>query len=663
VEEVVQLPKEHTGKKSAEHVIAQVKDPLIQTVSGKQKTALIDAPTSARPVKAPKRSRASTKPRRKLQLDDELESLPKPTTNPPQSERSEDTFIFGLKPKNRQPESRLKETIEEDPTHDEIETAPAPSRRKRTARAKQQANDEACEKVVEELEVFEVEGQLRKIKGKPTPRERADALYVDINPPEEAPAPIATGMNSPKEKLLQNPRVEKTKPQIAPKATKAKATTKKAAKRAVEEDMENDTATVTEPTARRPRRQAAVSATAKVALGYEEELVPADKLRRAPEPPAKRGRPKKNAVLEHVTSLADSKARPIGEARKQGDRIPKVGVLASVKQVTVEPAALEDTHHVAETEALVTEAPPVKKTRKARVQLLAQGDLKGSEPATAHRASDGKEADEVEQTRPRASKAPPSRTTRKTVNKEVKPVDVIDEMIVAAIEPPDIEIPETQMSQDIINDSDSLAGEQVQSSRGGRTGGEKRKPRRVLAESDVNIVKCLPSDDFGTTVKSAGKDKDIDRARTKQSSRKTKAAPVINPTIEHDESKHGTGTDPVPNSSVGLIHTKRARKAQPAQQSKVTPAVEPPDNEPATERKRHVIAADEDLDWLFEKCDNKRSRLPTGNPCAYSKVKRQAPVKKSADAKEMDLDDLLESIAGFSGKLLTGKSGRAMASR
>jgi hypothetical protein len=29
----------------------------------------------------------------------------------------------------------------------------------------------------------------------------------------------------------------------------------------------------------------------------------------------------------------------------------------------------------------------------------------------------------------------------------------------------------------------------------------------------------------------------------------------------------------------------------------------------------------------------------------------------------MDLDDLLESIAGFSGKLLTGKGGRAMASK
>ena len=145
------------------------------------------------------------------------------------------------------------------------------------------------------------------------------------------------------------------------------------------------------------------------------------------------------------------------------------------------------------------------------------------------------------------------------------------------------------------------------------------------------------------------------------SSRKTKLVPDVNLTVEHEDANHFM--DPTPVASVDITHTKRARKAQPTQPSKSTPIIETPLEESATPKKRHVIAADEDLDWLFEKSENKRSRLPARNPRASSKGNRQAPVKKSADAKDMDLDDLLESIAGFSGKLLTGKSGRAMASR
>jgi len=75
-------------------------------------------------------------------------------------------------------------------------------------------------------------------------------------------------------------------------------------------------------------------------------------------------------------------------------------------------------------------------------------------------------------------------------------------------------------------------------------------------------------------------------------------------------------------------------------------------------RRRHVIAVEEDLDWLFEKPETKRS-VPAAIRHPTTKTRRKEPDKS---AKDMDLDDLLASIAGFSGKLLTGRSGRVVAS-
>ena len=699
-EEEKHSPQADIENKSTEDVVAQVAILPTQELRQEVKATLVETPTLDRPVKNYEHSEATAKPRRKLKLDDELEILPTPKENAPQSEDSEDTFIFGLKPKRRQPKSKLKETIEEEgPTHEEIESAPVPSKRRRTAKAKQKANVEICEKSAEKLDEKEVgfEANPKKSKGKQTSRECIDALHIKMNPPEEAPAPITTGVDEAKELCLQNPHVETIKSQSVPKATKSKATeskatAKKVAKRTMDEFAENDTDTATEPTTMRPRRQAAISATARVALGYEEELVPADKLRRAPEPVAKRGRPKKTTVPEHVPVLppsppqstskapvakikaceedevAVSNARPVKRGRKPGTKIAKVDGLATEKEpaagdcrLTVKPATLEDLHNEPAT------ARPAKKAHKARAQVLAQVSSTGEDPGTADQVSDKEENHEVSQKRSRALKTPALTTSRKSTSKATrratKSVDITDEkpaVVEPVSEPPEVVIPETQESHDMTNNYDLLAVNQTKGSRSGRSGEEKTKSRRVLAESDVNIVRCLPPDDFESTVKPTRKDNDTDYARKKQSSRKTKLTPAINPTIEHDGMKHGIGADPTPNSSVELIHTKRTRKAQPA---RPTPAIEPSDGEPVTARKRHVTAADEDLDWLFEKCENKRSRIPTGEPCVSSKAKRQAPVKKSADAKDMDLDDLLESIAGFSGKLLTGKSGRAMASK
>jgi hypothetical protein len=682
VEEEGHSPKGQAGKK--EDVVAKVEELPAQAIPQEVKT--IEASTLVRPIKKPKGSKVLSKTRRKLQLDDELETLPKPKKNAPQSEGLEDTFIFGLKPKKRQPKNKSKETIEEEPTHQEVDSAPAPPKKKRTAKAKQQTKDESCEKAAEKLneELVPPEVKPQKGKGKHTSQKCTDALPTDIESSEKASPPTTTEEDPVKEKPLESHHMEIKQSRTASKATKPKATAKKASKRTIEDVVENEPDTVPEPTAKRPRRQAAISATVKVAQWYEEELVPADKLWRAPEPVAKRGRPKKITAPECVPVLPPSpppsmlkppaeevhdrdedevpvaKVRSVGRPRKLGAKIAKVDTAATENEPIansprpgVQTSALENSHQVAETETPVHKVQPVKRARKVRAQVVGQDESIDGEPP--------KDACEVEQKQSRAPKAPPLKTSRKAASKTVKPVDGKIAVVEEVSKSPDIVIPETQGSYDTNSNSEPLAVEHTTHSRSGRTGEPKTKSRRVLAESDVNIVRSLPPDDFGAIVKPTGKRKDTERVRKNQTGQKTKLVPDVNLTVEHKDANHIR--NPTPVASVDITHTKRARKAQPTQPSKSTPIIETPLKESATPRKRHVIAADEDLDWLFEKSENKRSRLPARNPRASSKGNRQAPVKKSADAKDMDLDDLLESIAGFSGKLLTGKSGRAMASR
>ncbi|KAM0691988.1 hypothetical protein Q7P36_008189 [Cladosporium allicinum] len=696
VEEGAHSPKGKAGKK--EDILAKVEELPAQEVPQEVKT--IEAPTLVRSVGNPKGSKVPSKTRRKLRLDDELETLPKPKKKAPQSEGLEDTFIFGLKPKKRQPKNKPKETIEEEPTHEEIDSAPAPPKKKRTAKAKQQTIDESCEKAAEEAngELIPLEAKSQKDKGKHKSQKRTNALPTDIESSEKASPPTTTEEDPVKKKLLESHHVETKQSQTAPKATKPKATAKKAAKRTIEDVVENEPDTVPEPTAKRPRRQAAISATVKVAQGYEEELVPADKLRRAPELAAKRGRPKKITAPECVPVLPPSpppstlkplaeeaqdcgedevpvaKVRSVGRPRKLGAKIAKVDTAATENEPVansprpgVKTSAPENSYQVAETETSVQKEQSVKRARKVRTPVVAQDVCTDNEPA--------KEMREIEQKQSRASKEPLLKASRKAASKTVKPVDIVDEEVAVDKEvsgSPEIVIPGTQESHETNAGPDALAVDQATRSRSDKKGEPKTKSRRVLAESDVNIVRSLPPDDSvkpatakrhqvdEVMTKPASKDIDMERFRKNPSSRKTKLVPDVNLTVEHKDANHFM--DPMPVASVDITHSKRARKAQPTQPSKSTPIIETPLKESATPKQRHVIAADEDLDWLFEKSENKRSRLPARNPRASSKGNRQAPVK-SADAKDMDLDDLLESIAGFSGKLLTGKSGRAMASR
>ena len=680
-------------------VIAQVEELPVQGVA--QKMNPIEGSTSVRPAKNSQGSKAPSKTRRKLQLDDDVDVLPKPKKTTPQSGGLEDTFIFGLKPKKRQPKSKLKEMTEEDSAHQETETAPAPVKKKRTAKEKQQANDEDCGNFPGNLneEVVVPEKKPSKSNGKHRSKIGADALHVDVEPLKEKPPPQMTGADPVKEKSLESMAA---KPKAtAPKAAKSKAAAKKASKRTMEDVVEDETATGPESTAKRPRRQAAISATEKVAQGYEEELVPADKLRRAAEPVAKRGRPKKVVAPDSVPVLPPyappsilklplkevqrrseeevpiAKARSVGRPRKLGAKIAKVDIAATEKEPVdtsprpgVEMPVLDSLQQVVATEILIQEAQPVKKARKVRARVVAHKTPMDDEPAI--------EPCEVEQKRCRTWKAPGLKTSGKVNSKASKSTDTVDEEIAVVEEMSEgVVIPETQRMYDVNDDSNSLAGGHAEGSRDGRAGEQNKKSRRVLAESDVNTVRSLPTDDLGliikptiakhhhsdqVTVKPAIIDYiDTERARVKQPGRKTRTVPAINPATEHEDNDPVNGPAPIP--SVEVVNTKRARKTRPAQQSKPPSAIEPPHDKAVTPKRRHVIAADEDLDWLFEKNESKRPRVPARNPRASSKVNQQAPVKKSADAKDMDLDDLLESIAGFSGKLLTGKSGRAMASR
>lgn len=705
-EEESRPPNRQVKTKYAQDVVAQVEDLPAQEITQEREAVSIEVRTSVQPTKKIKESKAPAKSRRKLQLDDdEVKVLPKPKKKASQSEGLEDTFIFGLKPKKSEPRSKTKENIVEEPIHEEPENAPAPPKRKRTTKAKPPKDEDSREGTIGGPKEGPVapEGKAQRGKEKHGSRRLANALRKDTEPFEEAILPTTTGAESAKATILQIHHVETDLPKSGPKTARPKVTTKRAAKRNIEEVVENETAAAPEPAAKRPRRQAAISATAKVAIGYEEELVPVDNLRRAPDAKPKRGRPRETVQAQELPVLPPSppqsvskpsteelqahgedevptaKMGPVGKSRKPGAKSAKIDVMDTERDPVatelpnkVKKSALEDLHHVSETEAPIEQAPPVKRARKVRAQVVAHDVSAGDEPATASRSLDAEETYEFEQKQPRATNAPLSKTSRKAASKTAKPLKIVDEKLAViknVSEPPGIVIPEIQKSHDTIKSSDSLAGDQIVPSRSGRRGEPKKKSRRVLAESDINIVRSLPPDDLEIDVKSkpsrqhkfdeAMTNTTDDYANTERNYNKRSGQRNGNPTVEDEDSKRGSGTDPIPNSSIEPIHAKCARKAHP---QKSTPTIEPPRDEHVVPRKRHVISADEDLDWLFEKCENKRSRLPARNPCASSKVSRQAPVKKSADAKDIDLDDLLESIAGFSGKLSTGKSGRAMAS-
>lgn len=181
------------------------------------------------------------------------------------------------------------------------------------------------------------------------------------------------------------------------------------------------------------------------------------------------------------------------------------------------------------------------------------------------------------------------------------------------------------------------------------------KKRQALAESDVNISKASPQRD--------GSEKPINPKNipmidhdgypklTVKSSRRPKSAKQDS-TTKHEERTDSAAEN---GSNIPANASKRSRKLQFAAQVDPSLDVDLASDQCTTSNGNKRRAAEEDLDWLFDK--------PEANPAqpilarrTITKARRKLPDHNTEDL-DFD-DDFLESIAGFSGKLLTGRNGR-----
>jgi hypothetical protein len=299
------------------------------TIHGDKSTAAIEITSTKQASKATKKA---PRARRKLCLDEELDALEVQQNNAQvRSGGMEDTFIFGFTPKNRQPKTKTEDGAVSDAPKQKKKTAP---KAKKATKAKKQLEDKlepepdhASEPAVQ---IEEPEKKAKTARKKIVASKSTASIATGVNDTSKSPinngadrgSDDSGGFFTAAEDLPEETVTTKPKP------AKAKPASKRAPKRSVDEvatvvdDM--NSATPERPT-KRPRRQAAISAIEKVAMGYENDLIPVDKLRRGPEVESKPRRSRKADVLESsatallsppLTAQADSVIKDVQDCEE-----------------------------------------------------------------------------------------------------------------------------------------------------------------------------------------------------------------------------------------------------------------------------------------------------------------------------------------------------------
>lgn len=638
---------------------------------------------------APKPTKKPRKPQRKFCLDGEVEQA-QTNAGETQTGGPEDTFIFGVKPKKQQPKSKpqntfvpetskrkvgrpatkgkritkAKQAAEDKAESDantetlEQETGPLSTKGKKTTKAKQQLEDKiqpdsATEPATEiaRLEEKAKAPKSRAVASKPTATIAMDTNILEVATVEEVNLrPDDSAKLLPVADVLPEDVVN-----TKPKSAKVKAALKRTLKRSIEEvvtNIDGQSAASPEKAAKRPRRQAAISATEKVALGYEDDLIDVDKLRRAPDVEVRTRKSRKAAT-----------SKPSAVAQPSPLDVQAIDVTEKNRSCNKD-----------ETPS----SPPlvVKRGRKAAVKATKSRDskveekLEGNDPQPTQRALPSEEADTVPGDEPTRSPKPPAKRGRKPgvkarkINDATNNVEPAVEPVVQPSEDPTAACVAKEGNTSVAmvseepneHDSKSMVSGRPRNVNTGTTAchqetshvshslGEQltrvssveerpTKKRRALADFDGNIVRKSSTVESEKPVRST-------------------IASVSPPVVQRSNSS-GTRKELQTKSKPARL----TGKAQPVELAKDYPDNEPSQQPSTASKKRHVIAAEEDLDWLFEKPETKRSR-PAAIRHPTTKTRRK---ESDQNAKDMDLDDLLASIAGFSGKLLTGRRGRTVA--
>lgn len=622
-----------------------------------EKEAAVEVPFTGQPTKPTKKP---TRARQNLCLDSEAKKHEDLGNGATQTGGLEDTFIFGLKSKQQRP----KRTPQVVHASESLECAEKqlPPKVKRTTKSSGQTDKKPIPQPIEDLPVRlgVVQEEPRASKKKPAAKRRIATAIAESDQPKETPEvnftcdksrkPTTTAVmtNDPtKENTDLKPESVKTQP------VKAKEATRKANKRTLNEalgNVDDVSAAAPEKASKRPRRQAAISAIEKVTLSYKEDLVSVDKLRRAPELEVKPRKSRNAAVLEDVLEMKPSSA------------------VLSVPN-------LHENCNNDEEEIAASEPQPKKRSRKKAVEIPELNEDKFAESAdaighqTADQDSSARGKRHVTEVELSHLKPPTAQRGRKPGAKAAKAITA-PAIVVPAVEdlasvednnsqntpiepekhhednhkPEDMHLCTTIPESKRLKETSKSAEQHPKEAGKKSTAKPPTNTRRALADFDSNIVR-RPS---------VSESKKLDQSAS--------------PPAKQQKKQPEVKTQPQPQAKP----RGRPRKAQPDQQSDISPNNDPPLSTSKAPKKRHKISANEDLDWLFEDhstrgaCPAAAAAVAGGGSHLRQPKPKTVPRRKEtavSSAKEMDLDDLLESIAGFSGKLLTGQRARGVVTK
>ena len=696
----------------------------------------------------------------------------------------EDTFIFGLKPKKQQPKPKTEEAAVADESKQKTKKTP---RAKKATKVKEQFEDKLePDHIPEPAEQVEKPEKKSKITRKKTVASKStalkatevnDAVKIPINNGADHGSGVSDAFFTAAESLSEEPVNTELKP----------ANTKPACKRALKRSAEDvvlavenmNTATPEQPT-KRPRRQAAISAIEKVAMGYEDELIPVDKLRRAPDVGSKPRKSRKvdvpepvaNALLSpSLATLADSTTKDIkhcsrNESPSSPPLVVKRGRKPGVKAAKGRTDATDEKHEITQPRPAEHLSPtkedsqvpddekslppklPAKRGRKPgsknrKVVAATTQEEPSVEPAVTGLALDHlsptKENKHTPDDEPTFAPKQPAKRGRKPGSKNRKVVAATNHeepTVGPALAGPASDHPLSARENKHTLDDEPTLAPKLPAKRGRKPGAKNRQVTTYDVEPPVESIatELAPKEkissttgaeqpiDSGSEPQATGRPRNGKSGATErllEASEDARGTEAAQETSKHSRSLAKQPREPSRDSSRQVIEeqpTKQrraladfdgniVRKSLTVEGKKIVPyAVEsaspprkqqsrlrkpkdesvmqsdtttvrsgkvqhipqfeysqnegPSHETAATPKRRRAIATDDDLDWLFEKPKSRR-REPATIRQPATKMRQMAA---DQGAKDMDLDDLLATVAGFSGKLLTGRRARVVAS-
>ena len=371
----------------------------------------------------------------------------------------EDTFIFGYTPKKRRPKDETEEGAISDGPKQKKKAAP---RVKKTTKAKKQLEDklEADQDTESAAQIEKPERKPKATRKKAVASKGTSINATEVNDPTEPPnnnaadhGPDDSGKLLPATDVVLEEAVRKEPKSARP--AKSKPAPKRASKRSIDEVVtaveSMNTATPEKPT-KRPRRQAAISAIEKVAMGYEDELVPVDKLRRAPDVESKPRKSRKGGILGSsadallsppLTAQAQSATRDIQDChtnespssppivvkrgRKAGIKTAKGRACEPDEQLsTTHVSSANDDNHAPNDEPPLPPKLPAKRGRKPGTKVAKGRECKSDEqpefvePLLVKHVSSAKDDNHASEEEPPLSPKLPAKRGRKPGIKAAK---------------------------------------------------------------------------------------------------------------------------------------------------------------------------------------------------------------------------------------------------